>query len=622
MRAPLRADEHAVAGRVAQRVDRRLLPREVGRLGHQLVGLDDGEVGEAAEVRLEAPDALVGGQHRVVVGRRVLVVDVVAVDGDPVARLPVAHRRPDPQHDAGGVGADHVVGRAWRAPHSLSLPRRSRKPNVGSGSKMRRPHRVEVDASWPSPRRRPRRAPARAWAPRRRAGSSRVLVGRGQPLEHADVLPADEGGPVGLGDREGGQLVGPPRRPGWPRGSAAWARGYRPVACRSQRGRGPALERRSRHAGERMISPRWPSLLALITAASYGVGDFVGRAAPLRRRRAAQRRRRLRTCRDSSASRCSRPWSGPTWSARPTCVLGAAGGACGCLGVVLLYRGLATGQMAVVSPISAVGRRRRCRWSVASSRASAQARWRSSASRRRWWPIALVSRSGPMGRPDPRVAARRGRAPASASACSSLLISGDPRGGRAVAARHRPAHVRRDRDARSRSCEGCRRSFPGSRCRWPSPPGALDVTANVTFLLATQRGLVSVVAVIAVAVPGRHGAAGHGGRRVSGSRRRRAPASAWPPAALVVSSRLIASCDCTVPGRREYRPARRNADPRRLAMPGSYIVAGARTPIGKLSRRARLASAPPSSAASPSRPRSSGPASRPTRSTTCSWARC
>src|SRR5262249_2995111 len=62
-------DEHAVAGGGAQPVDGALLPGEVVRLGHELVGLDDAEVGQAAVVRLEAPDALVGGEHRVVVGR-------------------------------------------------------------------------------------------------------------------------------------------------------------------------------------------------------------------------------------------------------------------------------------------------------------------------------------------------------------------------------------------------------------------------------------------------------------------------------------------------------------------------------------------------------------------------
>ena len=63
----VRAHDHAVARAVAQRVARRLFPREVLRLRHQLVGLDDGDLGEPAEVRLEAPDALVRRHHRVVV---------------------------------------------------------------------------------------------------------------------------------------------------------------------------------------------------------------------------------------------------------------------------------------------------------------------------------------------------------------------------------------------------------------------------------------------------------------------------------------------------------------------------------------------------------------------------
>ena len=95
------------------------------------------EVGQAAEVRLEAPDALVGGEHRVVVRRRVLVVDVVAVHDDLVARLPVAHRRARPAARRPTRPEPTTwYGSAWRAPHTDSLPRRSRNPNVGSGSKI------------------------------------------------------------------------------------------------------------------------------------------------------------------------------------------------------------------------------------------------------------------------------------------------------------------------------------------------------------------------------------------------------------------------------------------------------------------------------------------------------
>ena len=88
------ADDHAVARGVAQRVARGLFPREVRGLRHELVRLHDRDLGEPAEVRLEAPDALVRGHHRVVVRGRVLVVDVQTVRGDDVARLPVPHRGP------------------------------------------------------------------------------------------------------------------------------------------------------------------------------------------------------------------------------------------------------------------------------------------------------------------------------------------------------------------------------------------------------------------------------------------------------------------------------------------------------------------------------------------------
>ena len=77
--------------------------------------------------------------------RRVLVVDVVAVHGDRVARLPVAHRRADAQHDAGGVAADHVVRLVVaRAPHALAAEA-LQEPERRQRLEDRRPHRVEVD---------------------------------------------------------------------------------------------------------------------------------------------------------------------------------------------------------------------------------------------------------------------------------------------------------------------------------------------------------------------------------------------------------------------------------------------------------------------------------------------
>jgi hypothetical protein len=63
----IRRHEHSIAGGVTQRIHCSLLPRQVLGLRHQLVGLDDREVGEPAEVRLVSPDALVAAEHRVVV---------------------------------------------------------------------------------------------------------------------------------------------------------------------------------------------------------------------------------------------------------------------------------------------------------------------------------------------------------------------------------------------------------------------------------------------------------------------------------------------------------------------------------------------------------------------------
>ena len=142
---PVGRDQHPVGGRVAQGVDRRLLPAQVGRLGHQLVGLDHRDVGQAAEVRLEAPDALVGRQHGVVVGRGVLVVDVVAMDGDLVAHLPVAHGRPGAQHDARGVRAHHVVVEGMPLAPDALLAQAVQEAEGGKRLEDRGPHRVEVD---------------------------------------------------------------------------------------------------------------------------------------------------------------------------------------------------------------------------------------------------------------------------------------------------------------------------------------------------------------------------------------------------------------------------------------------------------------------------------------------
>ena len=217
------AHEHAVRRRVAQRVDRRLLPREVGGLRHQLVGLHDREVGEAAEVRLEPPDPLVAGEHRVVVGRRVLIVDVVAVHRRPGRRAsscapPSRPAAPRPRR------RNRPRGTAARGACPTRSPAEPvEEPERGERLEDRRPHRVEVDRA-----RRHHREVHLVGGELRRGHLvdvqrlPRVLVGRRHPLEHRGLVAPDERGPVALGDREGGELVADWHRPGSPRGCAAW----------------------------------------------------------------------------------------------------------------------------------------------------------------------------------------------------------------------------------------------------------------------------------------------------------------------------------------------------------------------------------------------------------------
>ena len=102
-------DELAVGGGVDQARGGGLLPAEVLRLGHQLVGLDQRDLGEAAEVGLEAPDPLLGVEHRVVVAVGGLQLDRQAVRDDLVAGLPGVDAGAGAQHDARQVGADDVV---------------------------------------------------------------------------------------------------------------------------------------------------------------------------------------------------------------------------------------------------------------------------------------------------------------------------------------------------------------------------------------------------------------------------------------------------------------------------------------------------------------------------------
>ena len=200
-------DQHAVAGGRTQGVDGRLLPGEMGGLGHQLVRLHDRQVGQPTEVRLETPDPLVGREHRIVVCRRILVVEVVAVDRDPVAGLPVADRGADPQHHAGGVGADDVeVLRVTLAPDRF-LAETVEEVEGRQRLEDRCPDGVEVDRA-----RHGCDEDLIGCQLRRRdvadvQGLGRVLVLGSDAGPHVLLGAQDMGAPVGGGDRDGGDLL-------------------------------------------------------------------------------------------------------------------------------------------------------------------------------------------------------------------------------------------------------------------------------------------------------------------------------------------------------------------------------------------------------------------------------
>ena len=138
---------------------------------------------------------------------RVLVVDVVAVHDDPVARLPVAHRRADLHDHAGGVRADDVVRQVVALAPARLLAQALQEAEGGQGLEDRRPHRVEVDGA---------RHHDDVGLVRGEVGDGDVLdverlpgvlVRRRHAVEHAGVLLADHGRSVGLGERDGCDLV-------------------------------------------------------------------------------------------------------------------------------------------------------------------------------------------------------------------------------------------------------------------------------------------------------------------------------------------------------------------------------------------------------------------------------
>ena len=168
------------------------------RLGHQLVGLDDGDVGQAAEIGLESPDPLVVGQYRVVVRGRVLVVHVVAVHRDPVTGPPFADRRAHPEHHSGGIGAHHVVVEGVPGAPLALLAEPVQETEGGKGFEDRGPYGVEVDGRGHDRDVGLIRGQLGESDPIDMERLAGVLVVGLHPREHLDLVPPDERRAIGL----------------------------------------------------------------------------------------------------------------------------------------------------------------------------------------------------------------------------------------------------------------------------------------------------------------------------------------------------------------------------------------------------------------------------------------
>ena len=138
-------DQLPEGGRVHQARRRGLLPGQVLRLGHQLVGLDQGQLGQAAEVGFVAPDALFRVEHGVVVPVGAFQLHGQAVGDDLLARLPDGHPGAGAQHHARQVRADHVIRQVVPRGELRELPVAAQEGEGGHRREDRTPHGVVID---------------------------------------------------------------------------------------------------------------------------------------------------------------------------------------------------------------------------------------------------------------------------------------------------------------------------------------------------------------------------------------------------------------------------------------------------------------------------------------------
>ncbi len=201
-------DQLPVGGGVDQAGGGGLLPAEVVRLGHQLVGLDQRDLGEAAEVGLEAPDALLGVEHRVVVAVGGLQLDRQTVRDDLVTGLPGVDARAGAQDDAREVGADDVV----RQVVTLGLRRQLSVPFQEAEGRQRfedrGPDGVVVDRGGHHGHQGLTRPHLRHRNVVEMQRLARILVRGRRSLEEVGLFLSDNHAPVALGDAQTGEVFG------------------------------------------------------------------------------------------------------------------------------------------------------------------------------------------------------------------------------------------------------------------------------------------------------------------------------------------------------------------------------------------------------------------------------
>ncbi len=206
--AAVAGDELAVRGGVDEPGGRRLLPGQVLGLGHQLVGLDQGEFGESAVVGLEAPDPLGRVEHGVVVAVGGLQLHRQAVRDDAVAGPPVRDAGSGAQHDAGHVGADDVEGLVVTGREFAGAAVAAQEGERGQRFEDGAPHGVVVHRAG--------HHGDQHLAEARLGGGDVLEVDRlggvllrcGHPLEHVHLVVPDDGSPIALGERQVGHVRG------------------------------------------------------------------------------------------------------------------------------------------------------------------------------------------------------------------------------------------------------------------------------------------------------------------------------------------------------------------------------------------------------------------------------